>query len=330
MMKVSILIPTYNQGLYISECLESALSQGPRVEEIIVSDDASTDNTAEICRRFAKRDSKVRYVRQDRNIGVGANRRELARNSKCELCVMLDSDDRLERSYVNDIASLFEKYDDLGYASTRIKEIDSEGLILGERFMARRRKQMYETASEALISLLRGYQVAANIIMYRREALVSALKNDLNLDYAEDFALAVLIARAGFGNVYVDLPLASYRLWWNRREVRLEMLIKQLCGLSIVYRSILGSALVKEGYKGSTVEKAFKKQLLGLVEASRWLKGEEREYYNRMVFAVSRESCQVGMKIALIESRYSGRFIMWLLEKRTSSIKWIKRQLSRT
>ena len=62
---ISVIIPVYNGEKYISECIESVLNQTCRDFEIIVINDGSTDNTAEICKRF----DKIRYFYQE-NRGV--------------------------------------------------------------------------------------------------------------------------------------------------------------------------------------------------------------------------------------------------------------------
>ncbi|MBK7769817.1 MAG: glycosyltransferase [bacterium] len=75
---VSLGLPVYNGENYLRQALESLVAQtwqGGRFEqlEIVISDNASTDGTAAICREFAARDPRVRYFRQGKNIGAGPN-----------------------------------------------------------------------------------------------------------------------------------------------------------------------------------------------------------------------------------------------------------------
>jgi len=80
--KVSIGVPVYNGERYLAEALESLVTQDFDDFEIIISDNASTDGTEAICRAYAARDARIRYVRGDSNIGSGPNYRrvfELAR-----------------------------------------------------------------------------------------------------------------------------------------------------------------------------------------------------------------------------------------------------------
>jgi len=73
---VSIGLAVYNGEDYLEEAIDSILSQTYRNFELIISDNASTDRTAQICRRYAAADSRVRYYRNVTNIG-GANNENL-------------------------------------------------------------------------------------------------------------------------------------------------------------------------------------------------------------------------------------------------------------
>jgi glycosyltransferase involved in cell wall biosynthesis len=71
--KVSIAVPVFNCEKYVGQALESLLAQTFGDFELVISDNASTDGTEEICRRFAAEDRRVRYVRRPTNIGGPAN-----------------------------------------------------------------------------------------------------------------------------------------------------------------------------------------------------------------------------------------------------------------
>ena len=87
---VSVVIPCYNQAHFLSEAIESVLSQTCESFEIIVVDDGSTDNTSELASRY----QKVRLLRQE-NRGVSAARNAGLAESEGEYVVFLDADDRL-------------------------------------------------------------------------------------------------------------------------------------------------------------------------------------------------------------------------------------------
>ncbi len=70
---VSVGMPVYNAERYLRESIESILGQTHANLELVISDNASTDSTPEICRSYAERDGRVRYVRQERNLGAHPN-----------------------------------------------------------------------------------------------------------------------------------------------------------------------------------------------------------------------------------------------------------------
>lgn len=70
---ISVLIPCYNQARFLAQTLESVLAQKNVSLEVIVSDDASTDETADIATRFAKTDQRVHVQRHHKNLGMAAN-----------------------------------------------------------------------------------------------------------------------------------------------------------------------------------------------------------------------------------------------------------------
>jgi glycosyltransferase involved in cell wall biosynthesis len=70
---VSIGLPVFNGEDYVAEAITSIVSQTYKNIEIIISDNASSDRTGEICRNFAARDSRVRYHRNEQNLGASRN-----------------------------------------------------------------------------------------------------------------------------------------------------------------------------------------------------------------------------------------------------------------
>ena len=95
-MKFSVVIPTYNRGLFIRKAVESVLSQSYRDYELIVVDDGSTDETSAVLCDYKTR---IRYVRQN-NFGVGAARNAGIRMAEGEWIAFLDSDDEWSPDYL--------------------------------------------------------------------------------------------------------------------------------------------------------------------------------------------------------------------------------------
>ena len=73
MKKVAIGLPVYNGDNYLAAAIESILAQSYGDFDFLISDNASTDGTEEICRAYARRDRRIRYIRQAQNVGAAAN-----------------------------------------------------------------------------------------------------------------------------------------------------------------------------------------------------------------------------------------------------------------
>jgi glycosyltransferase involved in cell wall biosynthesis len=91
-MTISVIIPAYNGAGTIANAIESILGQTRPPDEIIVSDDCSTDSTAAAVARFGER---LRYMRRPQNGGLSANRNMGVRASGGEWLLFLDQDDEL-------------------------------------------------------------------------------------------------------------------------------------------------------------------------------------------------------------------------------------------
>ncbi|HEX8397601.1 MAG TPA: glycosyltransferase [Pyrinomonadaceae bacterium] len=127
---VSVIIPNYNYGRFLSEAIDSVLAQTYSNIEIVAVDDGSSDNSLEILAEYEKKGIKV--VRQ-KNSGVGAARNTGVKNSSGDLIAFLDADDvwlpqKIEKQVERLLANR-----DFGLVTCAIREFDQAGnTIYGE------------------------------------------------------------------------------------------------------------------------------------------------------------------------------------------------------
>lgn len=95
-MKISIVIPAYNTEMYIGRCLNSVCAQTYQDIEIIVINDASTDGTLQILKKYAERDLRIRIINQGVNKGNGIGRNTAIKEAKGEYIMFVDSDDYID------------------------------------------------------------------------------------------------------------------------------------------------------------------------------------------------------------------------------------------
>jgi glycosyltransferase involved in cell wall biosynthesis len=105
---VSVVVPVYNAGRYLKKCLNSIINRTYGNTEIILVDDGSTDDSAEICKRFAEKDSRVRLIMQE-NKGVSEARNTGIANSNGDYIAFIDSDDWISENYIADLVTACER-----------------------------------------------------------------------------------------------------------------------------------------------------------------------------------------------------------------------------
>ena len=98
--KLSIGLPVYNGERLLPEAIEALLGQSYKDFELIISDNASTDGTAKICRDYEAQDSRVRYIRQPRNVGIIANHNGLVGVARGEFFKWASHDDLYAGDYL--------------------------------------------------------------------------------------------------------------------------------------------------------------------------------------------------------------------------------------
>lgn len=90
--KVSVITPAYNVAPYIGQCIESVQAQTLADWEMIIVDDASTDDTAQAVRRYLS-DPRIRFLQNERNTGAGYTRNRALEAAQGEWMAVLDADD---------------------------------------------------------------------------------------------------------------------------------------------------------------------------------------------------------------------------------------------
>lgn len=127
--RVSIGLPVYNGEDYLAESLDALLGQSYDDFELIISDNASTDGTSDICQSYAKQDSRIRYVRQSRNIGLAPNHNFVFQESRGELFKWAAADDLYGRDLLQSCVEALDKYPDVVLAHAWEAAIDASGEV---------------------------------------------------------------------------------------------------------------------------------------------------------------------------------------------------------
>jgi glycosyltransferase involved in cell wall biosynthesis len=97
---VTIGIPAYNRAVLLKRAIESALNQDYSNVEVIVSDNASTDDTESVCRQYEAADARFKYIKQASNMGPRANFIEVLDKASGRYFMWLGDDDWIDRDYI--------------------------------------------------------------------------------------------------------------------------------------------------------------------------------------------------------------------------------------
>lgn len=106
---ISIVVPVYNGEKYIEDCLKSILFQTYTDWELLLIDNASTDNSLQMCRDYAVRDERVQVLHQHHNMGVSVARNLGIEKARGEFITFIDIDDWIEPDYLEKMYSVQKK-----------------------------------------------------------------------------------------------------------------------------------------------------------------------------------------------------------------------------
>lgn len=131
MPRVSIGLPVYNGEDYLEQAIGSVLRQTFEDLELVICDNASTDRTGEICRAAAAADERVRYLRNERNLGAAPNYNRAWAESSGQYFKWIAHDDRIKPIYLTTTLAALEADPSAVLCNTVIDQIDAEGKHLG-------------------------------------------------------------------------------------------------------------------------------------------------------------------------------------------------------
>jgi glycosyltransferase involved in cell wall biosynthesis len=126
-LRVSIGLPVYNGENYLAETLDSILAQTFAEFELIISDNASTDGTEAICRKYVERDPRIRYVRNPENLGAAKNYNRAFQLAKGEYFKWNGHDDPLAPTFLERCVEVLARDPAIVLCFARIRAIDAVG-----------------------------------------------------------------------------------------------------------------------------------------------------------------------------------------------------------
>ena len=208
---VSVLMPAYNHAPYVRPAVESVLGQTYANLELVVIDDASTDETWAVLQSFD--DVRIRLLRHEVNRGAHATLNEALALARGDFIAIINSDDLYHPGRIERLVAEARRRGEDTLIFTDVEFIDAQGTVIDEhpRALGYRMLRTRCAALQPSLWLLTGNPVISTSNFFCSRALAQATGPFAPLRYTHDWDWA-LRASAGHAPVWLHEPLLSYRV----------------------------------------------------------------------------------------------------------------------
>ncbi|MCL5807624.1 MAG: glycosyltransferase [Deltaproteobacteria bacterium] len=196
---VSVIIPTFNYGQYVRRAIESALVQTYHNVEVIVVDDGSTDNTAEILASFR---SRIKVIYQ-KNTGASAARNRGIVEAKGDYIAFLDADDRYCKDNIAKKLTFLRSYPEYKWCYSNWAWMNERGVQIRRGDEPKNTLAHLRVQGDVFLFALKGYLLGTNVFLFDKTVIETVGGFDENLRVLEDYDLYVRIA-SHFNIGYLD------------------------------------------------------------------------------------------------------------------------------
>lgn len=197
---ISVVTPMYNSEQYIGETIASVRNQSYENWEMIIVDDCSTDQSADIVKKQMEEDARIHYYQNNENKGVAQSRNMAIKKAQGRYLAFLDSDDiwmkdKLEKQVT------YMKQNEVGFCYSACKVIDERGNDTG--------KVRHVPEQVSYKQLLKGNCIPCLTVVIDREQFDMVVMPDIP---HEDYATWLSILKAGKSAYGINEVLAEYRV----------------------------------------------------------------------------------------------------------------------
>ena len=180
---VSIGLATHNGQSYLREALDSLLAQTYRNFELVISDNASTDDTPWICEEYARKDRRIKYIRQKSNIGNARNFEFLKENARGEYFMWASDDDKRAPTFLEKCLAALDADPEAIGAITNLAYFDDLGRTRKEdpKLFFPFKKDLYGRLKEFILLAILGGKGNSVYGVWRREKVTDCEFSDKQL-----------------------------------------------------------------------------------------------------------------------------------------------------
>jgi glycosyltransferase involved in cell wall biosynthesis len=209
---LSVLMTNYNYGQFVGEALEAILAQSYKRIEVIVIDDASTDNSVDVIQGIAGKDERVRVIVNDRNAGGLACINKIVSVARGEYYYSAASDDRVLPGFFEKSMTLLAQHPNAGLCCADPVYLDGEMRVLRQVSLHMGDRPCFFSPFEVPKLLQkRGMNIPGHTMVVKRSAIIEAGYFLSQLRWHCDWFAHFVIAFR-YGMCYVPEPLAALRV----------------------------------------------------------------------------------------------------------------------
>ena len=233
--RVSIGLPVYNGEKYLEETLDSILAQTYQDFELIISDNASTDDTPRICRTYASKDSRIRYYRNERNFGASKNFNLVFERSSGEFFKWAPHDDIVAPEFLSRCVSVLDQDQSIVLCYSKTGYIDEHGELVGTYDYEMRKIDSQKTHErfgdliefgypmEAIFGLIRASSLRGTLLIGNYIGADRNLLAEIGLIgriyKIPEYLLFIRSHPQSYSNRIKTLPSSRERLvWWDPKK----------------------------------------------------------------------------------------------------------------
>ncbi len=224
MPKISVCIPTRNRAAILRLCIDSVLAQTMTDWEMIISDNASSDNTPEVIASY--HDPRIRAIRHPENIGMGKNFNAVIQSATGDYVIMLMDDDVLLPEFLTEQSKVLDEQTNVAFTCTDYEVIDAEGAIIRNIYFHNDSHRIFTSSqSESGWSFISEYLLGhravglPSSILFRRKLAVQCNFFDEHIGNPLDADLWLRLSRLG-DFYYLDKKLLLMR-WHDNLSKKL-------------------------------------------------------------------------------------------------------------
>ena len=198
---ITVLMPTYHSADFVSMAIESILSQSYQDFELLIIDDASTDRTSEICKKYT--DKRIRFIQNPKNLGLIATLNIGINEARMPYIARLDGDDVARKDRLSKQIKIITQHPKNVLCSSQTRVIDTSGKIIGGGSWSFFPESIF-------VNLHFRNCLAHSTVLFKKEAALAVGGYPLHALNAEDFALWHRLAQIGRVE-FIPEPLVHWR-----------------------------------------------------------------------------------------------------------------------